>query len=310
MRPLRHLVLSESGEALVEVTSRTVHGRFLMLPSTVANALILGILGRAQEHYEVKVCAFAFLSNHYHLLVTVKSCRQLSRFMRYVNSNIGRKIGRLYSWREKYFSRRYRGIQVSDEEEKQVERLLYILRQGCKEGLVRSPLDWPGVHCAWYLAKGVWTAEGWWDDQTAEYRARLRGEKVRRGQFRETELLKLSPLPAWAHLSRREYRLEVEGLIATVEEEVRHSGRSVLGAEKVLRQDPHAKPSESKREPAPGFHAATREMRSRLRDAYRQFEWAYREAAAALRRGDWTVSFPPDCFPPRHPSPESLLAQA
>ena len=90
-----------------------------MLPSTVANALILGILGRAQEHYEVKVCAFAFLSNHYHLLVTVKSCRQLSRFMRYVNSNIGRKIGRLYGWREKYFSRRYRGIQVSDEEEKQ-----------------------------------------------------------------------------------------------------------------------------------------------------------------------------------------------
>jgi hypothetical protein len=38
--------------------------------------------------------------------------------------------------------------------------------------------------------------EGWWDDQTAAYRARLKGEKVERGQFPSTETLTLSQIPA------------------------------------------------------------------------------------------------------------------
>jgi len=72
----------------------------------------------------------------------------------------------------------------------------YLIAQGVKEHLVRSPLDWPGVHCVWPLANGKWQLDGWWDDQTAAYRARMRGEKTKRNEFRETETLTLSPLPA------------------------------------------------------------------------------------------------------------------
>jgi len=68
---------------------------------------------------------------------------------------------------------------------------------------VRSPLDWPGVHCAWPLANGKWKLDGWWDDQTAAYRARMRGEKTKRTAFRETETLTLSPLPLLAALLSR-----------------------------------------------------------------------------------------------------------
>ena len=304
MRPLRHVSLGERGKALVEVTCRTVHGRFLLLPSPVVNATLIGILGRAQERYGVELCAFAVLSNHFHVLADVRSVRQLSKFMRYVNSNVARKIGKLYQWREKFFSRRYNGIQVSEEEEAQVDRLLYILRQGCKEGLVESPCEWPGLHCAWYLAKGIWTLEGWWDDQTAEYRARMRGEKVKRGQFREAQSLELSYLPCWTDLSRAQYRDAVRSLITAVEEEVRHSGKPVLGAERVRRQHPHSSPARVSRTPAPEFHAATRKARQQLRDAYRMFLYAYRAAAQAMRSGDFTVPFPPDCFPPRVPAPD------
>ena len=64
MRPLRHLSIGPSGKAVVEVTVRTVHSRFLLLPSTLVNATILGILARAQERYGIEVCAYAFLANH------------------------------------------------------------------------------------------------------------------------------------------------------------------------------------------------------------------------------------------------------
>ena len=45
------------GSGLVEVTTRTVHGRFLLAPSGELNDLILGALGRAQELYSVRLIA-------------------------------------------------------------------------------------------------------------------------------------------------------------------------------------------------------------------------------------------------------------
>jgi len=102
---------------------RTVHSRFLLLPSTWVNATVLGIFGRAQARYGVDLNGVVVLSNHLHLLLCVESVRQLAGFMRFVNSNLARKIGKHYGWRQKFFGRRYRAIQVSDEEAAQVDRL-------------------------------------------------------------------------------------------------------------------------------------------------------------------------------------------
>jgi REP element-mobilizing transposase RayT len=302
VRTLRHLSIGPSGKALVEVTVRTVHSRFLLLPSTLVNAIVLGVLGRAQARYGIEICAFAFLSNHFHLLLAANSTRQLSSFMRYLNSNIARKVGRLYNWRQKFFARRYRAIQVSDEDQAQIGRLLYILRQGVKEKLVRSPLEWPGVHCAWNLVKGIMTLDGWWDDQTAAYRARLKGETVTRGQFRSIETVTLSPIPASEHLGPTAYRDQVRSLVELVEQEAKAADGPFLGPEKILRQNPHDTPTHTKTDPAPFVHAATRTERFRLRDAYSAFLYQYRRAAKLLREGDLTAQFPHDCFPPRLPT--------
>ena len=66
------------GSGLVEVTTRTVHGRFLLAPSEELNDLILGALGRAQELYRVRLIAFAFASGHYHLMLQVDDTHQLA----------------------------------------------------------------------------------------------------------------------------------------------------------------------------------------------------------------------------------------
>jgi REP element-mobilizing transposase RayT len=67
-----------SRHGLVEVTCRTIQGRYLLTPSNELNEILLGALGRAQQLYRVGICAFAFASNHFHLLLRVESTRQLA----------------------------------------------------------------------------------------------------------------------------------------------------------------------------------------------------------------------------------------
>jgi REP element-mobilizing transposase RayT len=287
---------------MTEVTLRTVHGRLLLRPGPAANDLILGIVGRAQRRHGMKIHALAVLSNHMHLLLSPESPQQLACFMGYVAGNIARELGKLHEWREKFWSRRYRSIVVSHEEEAQIARLTYVLAQGVKEGLVARPQDWPGVHCASALTEGV-PLTGTWFDRTAEYEARRHGERIRRSDFAEAEQVVFTALPCWAALDGISARQRVTTLIDLViaEGKRERAGRPVLGRRAVLAQKPHEQPLQSDRSPAPLVHAACREITIMLRAAYRQFVCAFREAAMRLRRGDRLVRFPEGAFPPPIP---------
>jgi REP element-mobilizing transposase RayT len=164
------------------------------------NPIILGALARAKSLYPVRICAFAFLSNHFHLTLEVDDARQLTRFMGHFNSKLAREVGRLTGWREKVFGRRYQAILISSEDRAQIERLRYVLSHGCKEGLVERLQEWPGVHCVHALMEGK-TLEGWWFDRTQEYLAGRRGEDFGRFQYATRETLELDPLPCWKHLT-------------------------------------------------------------------------------------------------------------
>jgi len=289
------------GGALVEVTCRTIQARFLLRPSPGLREITLGVLGRAQRRYGVAIQAFVFLSNHYHLLVWVRDAEQLARFVGFLNSNLAREVGRLHAWREKIWGRRYQPILVSEEEAAQVERLLYLLRQGCKEGLVADPLDWPGATSLPALLDER-PLVGTWFDRTAECLARRRGIATEARAFASEEVVTLSPLPAWAHLGAGERERHVRELVDLVRAEAavraEATGREPLGAHEVLRHDPHAAPTHSRHAPAPFVHAASGDVRRAFRDAYRSFVGAYRRAAEALRAGIASPNFPEGCFPP------------
>ena len=72
--------------AMVEITTRTLHGRCLLKPVPEVKEIILGALGRAQRLYGVEIHYLVFLSNHYHLLITPGSALAMARFINYVNS--------------------------------------------------------------------------------------------------------------------------------------------------------------------------------------------------------------------------------
>jgi REP element-mobilizing transposase RayT len=300
----RRLRFIPEGGSLVEVTCRSVQGRFLLKPSEELRRVVIGVLARGQKLYPVEIHAFVFLSNHYHLLLSVEDALQLARFMNYLNSNLAREAGRLYRWREKFWGRRYQAIVVSEEEVAQVSRLRYLLSQGCKEGLVARPRDWPGAQCVEALV-GDRSLAGLWFDRTQEYAARVRGESFHRLRFATVETIKLDSLPCWRHLSKREYGIRVGEVIVEIEAETaaRHAreGTRPLGVKAILVQDPHDRPETLKKAWAPAFHAATKSARRELVEAYRWFVGAYREAAERLGQGNESARFPEGSFPPRLP---------
>jgi REP element-mobilizing transposase RayT len=301
---MRKLRFVPEGGSLVEVTCRTIHSRFLLRPGLALNQIVVGVLGRAQRKYSTRVCGYVLASNHVHLLLDVDDAGQLSRFMRYVNSNLARKVGRLVGWHDKIWSRRYQAIVVSPEDAAQVARLRYILSHGVKENLVERVEQWPGVHCAKSLLTGE-PAEGYWFDQTQEYAARRRGETFDRLRYATPEILVLSPLPCWRHLSDEVRRQLVVEMIADIETEAalrrQRSGSQVLGASVVRGQHPFDHPARPKKSPAPLFHAASKRVRQELWAAYAWFVSAFREASTKLRSGDRMARFPAGSFPPALP---------
>jgi REP element-mobilizing transposase RayT len=291
----RRLRFIPTGGALVEITCRTVHGRFLLRPSWRLNRIIFGLLARAKRKYPVEIHAFVFLSNHYHLLVSVPDARRLASFMNYFNGNLAREAGRLANWHEKFWSRRYQAIVVSKEPAAQVSRLEYILAHGVKEGLVRRPSQWPGVHCVQALISGA-SIDGVWIDRTKVYHARIRGERVHKRDIESPEVFSTSPLPCWSHLDAPVYRARIAQLIERIE----RAGEKKTGALH-LPASPHDRSLTSKRSPAPAFHCVSRSSRRDLLAAYRWFVAAYRQAAERLNRGDPSPGFPEGSFPPSLP---------
>ena len=287
---------------MVEVSVRTVQGRFLMRPRAKINDLILGVLGRAQAKYGVVIYVFTFLSNHYHMLLNVRDAKQLSRFMGFLDANIAKEVGPIVSWSGHFWGRRYHSAILDPDEATQVERFRYILSNSCKEGLVASPLKWEGVAAVRAICQGRESLHGTWYDRTAAYRARCKGDLER---FASRETVRLSPLPCWQHLDSGEQRERARAIVREIELETKSTHRrhrtKPLGMHYVKSRHPHERPESFRRSPAPRFHAATREGRWRLRRVIASIVSAYREAATRLKEGDLGAQFPTGCFPPPRP---------
>ena len=239
------------------------------------------------------------------MLLTPRDPQQLASFMRDFKRNVAFEIGRLHGWQGAFWHGRYTAIPVSDEEQAQVARLEYLLSQGCKEDLVASPYDWPGVHCARALGRGE-ALSGHWFDRTAHRRKSPNPHRPANPEDHTALLTVLfAPLPCWAHLPGSTYRQRVREIIRRIEEQTaerhaRHNTRP-LGIDAVCKAHPHQRPETLERRPAPKIHAATSEARSQWLEAHQLFVTAYREASQKLRSGATQVAFPPGSFPPALP---------
>ena len=306
-RRLRHM---PKPYTLFEVSIRAFQERFLLRPSAEHAQDQIVELGRALFLYSsVRIYAFKFLSNHFHIILAAPDVQTLALFMNHIASNIAREAGRLHHWHDKFWSRRYVPLSIEDDAEL-AKRAKYVLAQGCKEGLVARPLDWPGASSDRALLFGE-KIEGSWYDRSAFYEAERRGKNVRLRDFAVRYEVPLTVLPILEGKSEERRRAFYRELVDEIEQETHQAcldeGKTVLGVEGVLCQDPFDRPRESKRGPAPLCHASTREGRQRYRKAYRHFVSLYRQAVERLRRGDESAKFPEGCFLPPLLCPPHLV---
>ncbi len=302
-------ILPNSLQHVVDVVHQN---RFLLCPSEEVNERFLGVLGRAQKLYDMRICAVVVMASHYHLLLRPRDGAHLATFMCFFKTNLSKEIGgRLRGRVPPFFARRYHASMVSDEEAAQVQVLRYVLSHGVKENLVDSVLAWPGVHCAASLIDGK-PMEGIWLDRSAAWRVcatdgdgMFDGDAATAHGGVAVEKVELASLPCWEHLPETEWRQAVREMVDDIDHQAvverRVTGKPSLGVAAVLSQDPFYAPDDVETSPPPRFHAIRREVRASLVEAWRQVLAAFALASRALRSGDRSVEFPEGTFPPALP---------
>ena len=279
MRPLRRSLPS----GLYEITTRVANGQLLAKPTPEVNDLILGVIGHAMRAHQVKLHAFVFLSNHYHLLVSIPDSKTMSDFMCLLNTNVSKELNEINDRDNAMWSRRFRSIPITADRASQLFRLRYILAHGVKENLVAKVSDWPGASSLRWLRDGT-ALFGKWIRRTELYYARRRKGFVENiDAFTTIYPIEMTVLPCWQDVPEHQWRHEVRTMIAEIEAEAeaerRRHGRRPLGVAAVLAQDPFTR-VKSKRSRAPSVLSVDKVARTALRAELKARDAMWREAAA------------------------------
>ncbi len=294
------------------VLLRCFQGRFLLRPDRrgVLNDIVAGVIGRAQELWPgVQLFAHAWLSNHAHLLVQ-GSPEDLPAFIGFIEREISRRWGAHIDWPDRMWQRYESTALVGPDSEQRAFR--YVLAQATKEGLVASPLQWPGVHCAIDLLRGKRRRGSWFDGTgygraVQAQRAAVRPRAVKKADFANRYEVVLARLPCLRALSDEEFRGHVTRAVEEIEVSAKSerlaAGAKVLGRRQVLemsretRRDLPMQPWFENRRRMIVWAKQTREMLEYLH-RYWKFQRAFREASRRFCAGETGVTFPPRAFRP------------
>ncbi|MBK7078564.1 MAG: hypothetical protein IPH44_40495 [Myxococcales bacterium] len=262
---------------LLEVTIKTLEGRFWLRPDPRCRAIVLGVFGKALKHYPgVRLHGFETPSNHLHYLVSATEPAQLPLFLDFVHANIARQINQLRQRTGPFWSRRGMVIAVVDDDA-QIARLRYLLAQGPKAGLVASPKDWEGASSTPALL-GDMALPATYTSLDVRRRNAKRARPLPEEELGESVPIRLAPLPVWEKRSAKALRAAHEQLVASIEQEYAHT--KPRGAKWVRSQSPDERPADVERSAAPLCHASTLAAVQRYRTAYRTFRDHYRRATS------------------------------
>jgi REP element-mobilizing transposase RayT len=294
------------------IISKTMRGEFSLTPHQNIAEICAGVVAKAEENWpEIDLQAYAFMSNHMHLIVSAES-NQISKFVGFIKREISRRVGKKINMPGSLWGPRFVSTALPTPAS-QVECLRYILSHGTKEDLVAHPRDWPGLHCAEALLTGK-PDIGSWFDATAYARARWAKRQnpelptVNKGDYYRFLPINLKSLTCWKHLSSDERSTKIatmiEEIVKECSEKRRKAGKNVLGKKKILRcsirkrSTPPKPPwwQERKRQLV-AWAKATDELTKQYVALYWEFQQAFREAAQELLLRP-IGSFPPGAWAP------------
>ena len=117
--------------------------RHFLAPTAETNLALLFLLACAASKHGILIHGYAFLSNHYHLVVTDPR-GVLGDFMRDLNSQIARVLNHRLGRGENLFNREgYEAWELESDDV--IGHLAYVAANPTDSGLVKDPADWPGL---------------------------------------------------------------------------------------------------------------------------------------------------------------------
>ena len=278
-----HLRYHSTAWATHHVVSRMIQGYAFLKPTEEITAIARGVLCYALERHKdtIKLHHHAFLSNHFHLLISAEQTKDLASFMCHFKGNLARELARVHDWHSTLWQGRYSSEEILDEEGL-TEVFKYITQNSVKEGLVNHPSQWSGLHGYHQLVNGD-EVSGPWIDRTQLYWARKRREEITEADVTTYYAVMLTPPPLWSHLGREEYK---ELCKALCDEAIREAQalreRDGMGMESVLTQ-PVSKSRFTKRSTRPLCRTKCIERLKSYKDDYYGFKAQFQEASATLR---------------------------
>ena len=126
------------------ITARTEEG-LPLVPSLILNFIIWGILARAKAMYQVKVCHFLFMANHFHMMIVVDNPEHVSAFTGYVKGETAHAINRLLGRRRKTIWAEGYDSPIILTYDDVLRYIIYIYLNPIKALLVSSIDEYPGV---------------------------------------------------------------------------------------------------------------------------------------------------------------------
>jgi REP element-mobilizing transposase RayT len=299
-----HPLRNQEKDVIYELSNRTLHQMYALLPEEQVNAIILGLLAKYAWRYGVEIFAFCFMSNHFHMLARSKKL-QLHLFMRDFQSQLARKINALRNRTGTFWERRYTATKVMDDEA-MIDRLRYIVCNPCESGLVRHPKQWPGL-CSWDIHKSGEPMVGevvnrktyWAEKRKRKNKYKTEAELIEMATERYT--LEMAKLPQWKDLDDEAYHQKiVETCHEHAGELAKKRKRPLPSPQKVLDVKWDERPKNPKKAPRPLCHGGDCKQRQAYRESRRLLVNGYREAIAKWRKGKSTVEFPDGTIPPGH----------
>ena len=152
----------EEPERYYLLTNRTEQGRFLFRPDAECRRIAKGCLAWAAEKCGVRLVAYVFISNHFHIVAAFPDASR-GEFMREFQGELSGRIG---DHREDYdgtvFNDSYHPLPLLDPETL-LERISYTVNNAVRHGLVTHPEAWPGVCSFENLRDGTPLVGHWLD---------------------------------------------------------------------------------------------------------------------------------------------------
>lgn len=252
------------------------------------------------SRYKVKLHAFKWMSNHYHLVLT-DSLGVLPDFMRDLNSLVSRALNAMRKTQGENFERSSYSMVLPADGDTILRHCAYSEANACKAHLVKRAREWTGATSAgmrFGQSKRVRRPNfGLWGEPKTKPKAkpkakrkRIAGSNPQRAAYHGTSSapdevrLRLEAPPGFDGQSpamiRRAINEQVEVIESEAIEERKAQGHKVLGMRAVSEMDYHACPR-TRRElftTDPKASAKKKEARLQMLARLRSFVSAYREA--------------------------------